>query len=90
MKRTAIGVIVMSRVEYADGLSYPQGFITLLTADDEYLTLDIDGYTSFETLDEGARVLVSCKLLEGTGVWMARRVCRLDETKIQEHESSCA
>ena len=88
MERTAIGTIVMSRVKYADRHSYPQGFITVFTADGDYLTLDVDAYTEFETLDEEARVLVTCELLEGTGVWTARKVRRLFETKAQEQESS--
>ena len=87
MERTAIGTIVMSGVTSADGLSYPQGFITVLTEEGEYLTLDVDTYTDFETLDEGARVLVSCELLDGTGVWMARGVHRLDESREQEQRS---
>jgi len=90
MERTAVGTIVMSRVGYVDRHSYPEGFITVLTAEDEYLTLDIDAYTKFETLDEGARVLVGCELLEGTDVWMARSVCRLHENEDQKRQTSCA
>jgi hypothetical protein len=78
LKKKFTGLIVASQVEVIGETEMRAGFITIKISEDEYLKLDVGSYTTFDTLDEGARICAEINSLGATGILYVKKVTLLD------------
>jgi hypothetical protein len=78
LKGVVEGILILSSVESIGDTEMKSGFITIETPDCDLIKLEIGGYTSFDTLDEGKNVSVEVDSSGTTGVIYATNIVRVE------------
>ena len=80
------GRIVSSELGIFGKQAMLYGYLTVETEDLQRKKIKIDAYTSYETLDIGAFVEIKYAPLEGTRIFVAKKIVRVDPFESNSEE----